>query len=90
MSMSDFKQRLADWRGYKKRYMLQIQTKGIVMDADLGLRSMSWFLLQPVVRRVKREEKELAVLEKMLEESLVNVMSREFILKTYVNQLKKI
>ena len=45
MSMSDFKQRLADWRGYKKRHMLQIQTKGIVMDADLGLKPVSWFLL---------------------------------------------
>lgn len=68
MSMSDFKQRLADWRSYKKRHMLQMQTKGIVMDADLGLKSMSWFLLQPVERRVKREEEELAVLEKLLEE----------------------
>ena len=68
MSMSDFKQRLADWRSYKKRHTLQIQTKGIVMDADLGLRSMSWFLLQPVERRVKREEEELAVLEKLLED----------------------
>ena len=68
MSRSDFKQRLADWRSYKKRHALQIQTKGIVMDADLGLRSMSWFLLQPVERRVKREEEELAVLEKLLEE----------------------
>ena len=66
--MSDFKQRLADWRSYKKRHTLQIQTKGIVMDADLGLRSMSWFLLQPVERRVKREEEELAVLEKLLED----------------------
>ncbi len=68
MSMSDFKQRLADWRSYIKRHMLQMQTKGIVTDADLGLRSMSWFLLQPVERRVKREEEELAVLEKLLEE----------------------
>ena len=57
MSMSDFKQRLADWRRYKTQHKLQMQIKGIVMDADLGLRSMFWFLLQPVARRVKREEK---------------------------------
>ena len=66
--MNDFKQRFADWRRYKTQHKLQMHTKGIVMDADLGLKSMSWFLLQPVERRVKREEKELAVLEKLLEE----------------------
>ncbi len=68
MSMSDFKQRLADWRRYKTQHKLQIQTKGIVMDADLGLKPVSWFLLQPVERRVKREEEELDALEKILDE----------------------
>ena len=66
--MNDFKQRLADWRRYKTAHKWQMQTKGVVMDANLGLRSMSWFLLQPVERREKREEEELAVLEKLFEE----------------------
>ena len=66
--MNDFKQRLADWRRYKTQHKLQMQIKGIVMDADLGLKPISWFLRQPVERRVKREEEELAVLEKMLDE----------------------
>ncbi len=38
------------------------------MDADLGLKPVSWFLLQPVERRVKREEEELDALEKILDE----------------------
>lgn len=66
--MSDFKQRLSDWRRYKTQHKLQIQINGVVVDANFGLRSRSWFLLQPVERRVKREEEELVVLEKMLDE----------------------
>ena len=52
--MSDFKQRLADWREYKQIHQIQFQIKDVVMDADLGLRPMSWFLLQSVEQRKKR------------------------------------
>ncbi len=66
--MSDFKQRLADWREYKERHKTQFQIKDVVMDADLGLRSMSWFLLQPVEQRKRREEEEITALERILDE----------------------
>ncbi len=66
--MGDYKQRLADWREYKQVHKTQFQIKDVVMDADMGLRSMSWFLLQSVEQRKKSEEEEIASLERILEE----------------------
>ncbi len=54
--MGDYRQRLADWRKYKEMHKTRFQIKDVVMDADLGLRPMSWFLFQSVEQRKRREE----------------------------------
>ncbi len=65
--MRDFKKRLADWREYKQIHQIQFQIKDVVMDADWGLRPMSWFLLQSVEQRKKRERDDVEALERILD-----------------------
>ena len=75
--MSDFKQRLADWREYKQVHKKQFLIKDVVMDADLGLRSMSWFLLQFVEQRKKREQDDIEALERILEAKRVEITQKK-------------
>ena len=75
--MSDFKQRFADWREYKQVYKIRFQIKDVVMDADLGLRPMSWFLLQSVEQRKKREQEDIDALERILEEKRMEIAKKK-------------
>ena len=72
--MSDFKQRIIDWKEYKEAHKWEFRLKDIAMDVRKP-KPASWFLLQSVERRKRREAQEekekqecLESIKKMLEE----------------------
>lgn len=64
--MWDFKQRLADWRQYKSDHKIDILVQHVVPCGELYVRPMSWFLLQSVEKRKKREEQQIQELLEIL------------------------
>lgn len=72
--MSDFKQRMIDWKEYKDAHKCDFYFNGIAMDVPEA-KHASWFLLQSVERRKRREAQEerkrrecLDSLKKMVQE----------------------
>ncbi len=69
--MNDFKQRILDWKQYRKDNIWHFRLKDVTLDGP-RLRSIWWFLLQPVEKRRRREieepEEEIRALKKLIEE----------------------
>lgn len=76
--MWDFKQRLADWRQYKSEHKIELSIQHVVPCGELYVKSRSWFLLQSVEKRKKREEQ----LEKDLREILDNARQRNKVMES--------
>ena len=70
--MSDFKQRIADWREYRRVHYIDS-----VVLTGLPHRSFAWFLFQSVEQRKKLEEEEIEELEQILEEKRQEIRKKK-------------
>ena len=65
--MGDFKQRIRDWKEYRRDHEIDILVSKTCMTT-FRTRSIWWFLLQSQQERIASEEEEIRILEEMLEE----------------------
>lgn len=65
--MSNYTQRIRDWIDYRREFKYDIMFSKICMTTFMT-RSVFWFLLQSPEKRMAREEQEILVLEKILDE----------------------